>query len=919
MKVINHVCFLCASMFICTSIFAQKLSGTISSMGKPIAGANIIASPSDRGTSAKDDGSYSLALPVGTYKITISALGYEKQIISVTLSADKILNSELVASIATIQDVVVVGSRGVARVKTDSPVPIDVVKMSQIGETTAKPDLTSLLNMSVPSFNYNKQSGADGADAIDLATLRGLGPDQTLVLINGKRQHQTAFVALFGTRGRGNSGTDLNAIPEASIDRVEILRDGASAQYGSDAMAGVINIILKKDVKHLSLDIGASGYYDHKYNALNSDDPSQYYTGSQLDGKTGTFALNYGLPIGKQGGFINFSGNYMGQGKTFRQEPSNNVASNSEALPINTGRRAFGDASLTTVGGMYNMEMPISKSKTTFYSFGGYNYKNSNAYAYTRNFSSRPDRFPTTATGTLVPTSFLHTSSDGETFYNPIENVKISDISEAVGFKGTTKGNWDWDISNTFGYNDFHFYGEKTFNASLGAAGATKNNFDDGGFNFLQNTVNADISKRFSSVAEGMTLAFGGEYRYEKYNIYAGEEASYKTYDATKAGGAQGFPGFQPADVPPSGVSNRSNLAAYVDAEMDITKKWLVDGALRFENYNDFGFLSTLKLATRYKVTNNFNLRGSISSGFRAPSLAQINFSNTFTTVQGGKIAEQKIAPNYSPIAQLAGIPNLKQETSVNASIGFSWKPVNGLTITIDGYTVSIKNRVVLSGQFDTTNAVIKPFLIANNISNIQFFANAVNTTNTGIDVVFDYSKKWGNNNFRVLFAGNYQQMSIDKINVPSAFNGNASDRETFYTHREKEFLLASAPPVKLALSLEYGIHKFSIGTHFTYFGKTQLQGYSGTVPLDANSSINVPEEFVFHGKMVSDLYAGYKFCKKIGLTVGVDNIFNVHPDLGVVQGARQSAFDTESGGAWESVQMGFNGMRIFTKLAFNF
>lgn len=911
-----------------TANYAQKLSGKVTNNGTPIASANITAAPTAKGTAADDTGLYTLMLTPGNYTITFSATGFEKQTINVTLAVgeNKILNANLLVSSETIKDVVVVGSRGAGRVKTESPVPIDVVRVNQIGETSAKPDLSSLLNMSVPSFNYNKQSGADGSDAIDLATLRGLGPDQTLVLINGKRQHQTAFVALFGTRGRGNSGTDLNAIPEASIDRVEILRDGASAQYGSDAMAGVINIILKKDVKHVSLNVGASGYYDHKYNALNTDDPSQYYTGNRLDGITGTVALNYGLPIGKQGGYINFSGNYLGQGKTLRQEPYNDPTKNAEALPINTNRRAFGDASLTTVGGMYNSEIPIAGTKTTFYSFGGYNHKNSNAYAYSRNFSARPDRFPTDASGNLIRTAFMHKSSDGETYYNPIENVNISDVSVAFGFKGSTKGNWDWDISNTLGNNDFHFYGEKTFNASLGAAGANRNNFDDGGFSFFQNTVNADISKHFASIAQGLNLAFGTEYRYEKYNIYAGEEASWKTYDQTKAGGSQGFPGFQPADVPPKGNANRSNLAAYVDAEIDITKEWLVDGAVRFENYNDFGFLSTFKLASRYKVSSNFNLRGSVSTGFRAPSLAQINFSNTFTTAEGGKIAEQKIAPNYSPIAQLAGIPNLKQETSFNASLGFSWKPVNGLTLTIDGYMVKIKDRVVLSGQFDTTNATLKPYLKANNISNIQFFANAVNTTNTGLDVVIDYNKKWGKNSFKALFAGNIQHMIIDKINVPAAFNKNDADRQQFYTVREQEFILASAPPIKLAISLEYGFKKMSVGTHFTYYGKIQLQGYSGTVPTDATINLTntaqqvmLPEEFIFHGKMVSDLYFGYKCNKKIGLSWGIDNIFNVHPDLAVVQNARLSAFDTESGGAWESVQMGLNGMRFFTKLAFNF
>ncbi|HXB45249.1 MAG TPA: TonB-dependent receptor, partial [Puia sp.] len=510
-------------------VFAQTtITGKVTDTknGTPVSGATVRNKTTRKATATNNDGVFKLvASPNDVLEITI--IGYKNQ--SVTVSGGNDLAIGLEQGSTELGEVVVVGSRGSPRVRTESPVPIDVIKVNSIGETTAKPDLMSQLNMSVPSFNYNKQSGADGSDAQDFASLRGLGFDQTLVLLNGKRRHLSAFVNELGTRGRGNSGTDLNAIPEASIDRIEILRDGASAQYGSDAIAGVMNIILKKDVKKFTMSIGESGYYDHKYNTLNSVDPSQFYTGSQFDGNTFTVGADYGLPIGKNGGFINIGANFMSQGKTFRAVPDTNVTTNPKALGTDTWRRAFGDGAVTSGGGMLNMEIPIKGTNTKFYAFGGMNYKHSNVYAWTRNFSASPQKFPTNPDGSLIfVPGIMKTTKDGETFYNPQEDVYITDQSLAVGFSGTMKGDWDWDISNNIGYNDFHYYGNKTFNATLNnQLPNIKTRFNDGGFNFLQNTANLDINKRFAKVAQGLTLSFGGEFRFEQYKLYAGEPDSY--------------------------------------------------------------------------------------------------------------------------------------------------------------------------------------------------------------------------------------------------------------------------------------------------------------------------------------------------------------------------------------------------------
>ena len=951
--------FLLGILAFTSAIYAQKpVTGKIvdKKTGNPISGVSVKLKGTKKGTTTNNEGIFIIDVPENS-SLEISSIGYDKQTLAIT--NESTLTIALVSASASLEEVVFVGSRGAARTKVESPVPVDVINVNQLGETTAKPDLMSQLNMAVPSFNYNKQSGGDGSDAIDFASLRGLGFDQTLVLVNGKRRHLSSFVNEVGTRGRGNSGSDLNAIPEASIDRIEILRDGASAQYGSDAIAGVMNIILKKNINHLSFNIGGSAFNDHKYNTLNAVDPSQFYTGSQLDGKTISFGVNDGLPIGRHGGFINIGGNFMSQGKTFRAVPDTNFTTNPNALPIDIWRRAFGNGSVISGGAMYNAEIPLAGTKTTFYSFGGYNYKHSNVYAWTRSWGnphrSQPTKFPTDANGNLVfvpdimrvydPTKGVLDTNN--VYYNPQEDVYIKDQSIAVGFRGKLGDNWDWDISNNTGYNDFHYFGNKTFNASLlpETLQASKNRFDDGGFSFLQNTANLDISKHFNDFAAGMTLSFGGEFRYERYHLYAGEVDSYLAGGATlgpggpaKASGSEGYPGYQPSDA---SKAHRTNLSGYADFAVDVTKAWLIDIAERFENYSDFGFVATQKIASRYKITDNFNIRGSVSTGFRAPTLQQLNFSNTNTNIINGNLVYSKLVPNYSEIARTAGIPKLTQETSTNASLGFTWQPVRNFTLAIDGYTINIKNRVVISGQYAAGDSTLGPALNAalasQGIQYAQFFANAVNTTNTGLDIVADYIYRWGHSHFKVTLAGNLQHIKINKINVPATFSGSPSDSANFFSDREQYFLKASAPKSKYSLNIEYGMKKFTVGTHLTRFGSLSTLGFGETAPPPAaadqyfpyvtldKTGVTVPEVFNFRTKITTDLYASYAITKSVSWTIGVDNLFNVHPDKAVVPGSvslstgTSSWGDSESGGPFDAVQMGFDGMHLFTKLIFNF
>lgn len=899
---------------------AQKtVSGKISDAnGLPLAGVSIKSKKTGKTAFTAADGTFSIAVGADD-QLEVTSVGYVTQ----TLAATGNLSITLSQSVEELSQVVLVGTRRIGRVKTETTAPVDVINVGQTTAPTARMDLTSVLNYAAPSFNYNKQSGSDGADHIDLATLRGLGPDQTLVLVNGKRRHQTAFVAVFGTRGRGNTGTDLNALPSFAIDRVEILRDGASAQYGSDAIAGVINLITKKNVNKITGTIGAGGYLDPKFNTAYEPKLFQDYEhAGKIDGKSIAGNINFGVPLGTKGGFANFTVEGVSTSKTFRQVlKTDNYQTDDNAMYLDIYRRGHGDGGVNTIGSFYNMEVP-TKGSTTFYSFGGFNHKSTDAYAFTRNWSAKPERFPTNNLGDLIfVPHIMRVGSDGEIWYSPHIQTKINDYSVTGGFKGLLKSGWNWDLSNTVGKNNFHFFGDKTFNASQGAA---QTHFDDGGFSFLQSTTNLNFTREFSKT---VNLGVGAEFRYENYKIYSGEEGSYKNYDANKATGAQGFPGYQPGDVV---NAQRHVYGGYADLEIDVTKAWLIDLAVRLENYSDFGFTHNYKFATRYKASSKVNLRGSVSTGFRAPSLQQINFSSTFTTVQAGNIAEVKIAPNYSSLAKAAGIPDLTQEKSLSASVGFTWKATPTLNVTVDGYMTKIKDRVVISGQFDGTDpnldAGLRTQMAALNVSLAQFFANAVNTTNSGVDIVIDYNKKISKDNkIKALLTGNINHMVIDKINVPAKLSGSTFLQQTFLSDREQKFILASAPKMKFAFNFEYGMKKLTAGARLTYFGKVTLLGYgqdglgiNPTVPLD-NGSGDVPDQYNYSGKVVSDIYVSYPFWKHFTAYAGVDNLLNVHPDFGVVKGAKDWAYNTETGGAWDAVQMGFNGRRLFARIAFSF
>ncbi|WP_426095041.1 TonB-dependent receptor [Flavobacterium sp. DSR2-3-3] len=864
-----------------TLLFAQKeVSGVVQdNTGAGLPGVNIIEKGTNNGVSTDSDGGYKIKVKEGA-TLVFSYVGFSTIEKLVTGTFIKVVLSEEGGEV--LKDIVIVGSRNSKRTVVNSAVPIDIINVRDVTTQSGKLEINELLQYVAPSFNANKQSGSDGADHVDPASLRGLGPDQTLVLINGKRRHQSSLVNLFGTRGRGNTGTDLNAIPASSIKRIEILRDGAAAQYGSDAIAGVINIVMNDNVNELT---GAVTYGAYNTNAKGDFLPGTANTdGNRLDqngfgnskGKNKSFdggsikvAANYGVAIGEKGGFANFTTEYLSKNKTLR--------------PGYDFRKGFGEAEIQGFNFFGNMAIPVS-DKTEFYAFGGRNYRDTDAYAFTRNDGER-------VVESVYPGG-----------YTPRITSNIIDNSIAAGFRTETASGWKIDISNTFGKNLFHYFIKGTINASLEDASPTE--FDAGGHSLSQNTTNFDFSKNYSSVLSGMNLAFGAEFRTEKFNIFAGEQGSYATYDTNgfpitnpatqsapidpisgepRPGGSQGFPGYSPANVVDK---SRTNLSLYTDTEFDITDSFLVSAAVRFENYSDFGSTVNGKIATRLKASKNINFRGSLSTGFRAPSLAQIYYNLRFTNFNAGGATEVLLSPNNSPVTQAFGIGKLNEEKAVNASLGFT-SNFGDFTATVDGYYIKVKDRIVLTGYFDASQLNL-------GVSAAQFFTNGVDTRTAGLDLVFAWKKTFGDSKLGATLVGNINDMKIDNVK-----NGSL-DEGTFFGKREKAFLLASAPKSKFGLNLNYSKNKFDAGLAFTHFSKVVLVDYAD-------------EDDVYNAKTVTDLTLGYKLSKQLKLSIGSNNLFNIYPDKQDEQG------NTEAGGYWDSVQMGFSGAYYYARLGFNF
>ena len=860
--VINRILKICAYLFflVPVTVLAQN-TGTISGKvidsksGEELAGVNIYVSETQSGASTNPDGSYTLSLPAGNYTMRISYIGYNTVTKKVSLSAGQKLvqNFELSQSLIGMNQAVVLGSRSNRnRTVINSAVPIDVLNVDQL-RTTGMSETSKMIQALAPSFNFPRPSITDGTDAVRPATLRGLGPGEMLVLVNGKRRYQSALVNVNGSVGRGEAGVDLNAIPSSAIDHIEILRDGAAAQYGSDAISGVINIVLKKNTGlNLSSKIGQTTAGD----------------GSVYDG-----TLDYGFNLGN-GGFMHITGEYLGRGSTNRVGPDprqqyfgmdangNPTAGGSDQVSLNPNETTFnrydshlGDPVMRNANMMFNSSVPVGEGAHV-YAFGGIGYRDVRSGGFFRRSLDNRD------VRAIWPDGFL-----------PVIHSYIFDVSIAAGVKGATSSGWTWDISDTYGYNSFNFGVDHSVNVTYGVNSPTK--FNAGTLFNLQNSTNIDISRDYHvSDAHTLTLAFGGEFRVENYHIHAGQHESYddggqKILDGPNAGdqpalGSQVFPGFRPNDA----VSQtRSNIGLYADVENDISDKFRATIAGRYEHYNDFGSTLNGEAALRYSFAPALSLRGGISTGFSAPQLQQSNYSTTSTVFIDGSPFEIRTFPVRSQGGQALGASQLKPEKSVNISAGFTSKPVNNLSFTFDYYHIYIQDRIVLSSNF--VGSDVQQLLDSKGVKNVtggRYFTNAANTMTDGFDVVANYGIDLSSAGImRFTGAFNYNQNKITKRtptpSVLSSLNTQIFDRSA------SEYLTVAQPKTNLILTLNYNYKKFDATVRENRYGKV------------TSLSNDPTRDQTYSAKWITDVNVSYPILPKTTLAVGANNVFDVYPD----------------------------------------
>ena len=860
---------------------------TDAASGAPIAGVTVQIVGTAMGVFSGADGRYTLQVQPGVYTVRAVSLGYAAVEQRVTVEADRTVTIDFTLNVSAlaIDEIVVVGSR-TARTATETPVPIDVIPAAEITRA-GELETNQILRTLAPSYNASHQTISDGTDHVNPASLRGLGPDQTLVLINGKRRHPSALVNVNGTFGRGTVGIDLNSIPASAIERIEILRDGASAQYGSDAIAGVINIVLKEQTEKVLF--SATGGFNPGTTVGGND------TG--IDGEQIKANANFGFRVGSRG-FFNVTGQYLSRNRTNRSGIYTGTiftgdGANDESMLSSLGltREDFsmkigqGDATLGSV--YFNSSLPLGETGE-FYAFGGLTNRNGFATGFYRQPKQESQVVPE-----IFPIGFL-----------PEIRTTIDDDALSVGLRGS-KSNWDVDLSATTGQNRFKFNITNSNNASQGQASPT--DFDAGGYAFRQTLGNVDAVKLLDTGGKlkSLSLVLGGEYRLDKYRLFAGEPASYLLgnggdepgvdFDTTSTGGAkaagsQVFPGRNPeAEVDRS----RNSIGAYVGLESEITDQVLLDATVRFEDYSDFGTQWTGKLAGRWEFIPNWSLRGAVSNGFRAPSLPQVWFSDVSIqfVLTGGVLEPARVltANNSSGVAKAFGVPKLDAESSINVSGGITTRPLENLTVTVDGYYIKIDDRIVLSSRFrdddsdigDEVGDILAPFQ-DQGVSQVQFFANAVDTETIGLDVVAAWAfPQIGPGDLTLSTAWNFSDTEVKRTNVPQSMadkftGGDLQAVERILFNREERNRMETALPTEKGLfQARYAIQRWTLTGRYNYFGSVRYRPDCGN--NDFNASCANDEDF--GTKHLFDLDVGWEFLPGATAVVGGTNIFNTFPD----------------------------------------
>ncbi len=889
--------------------------------GDAISSAKVMIGGEEQTTDG--NGSAMFSDMTGAQSVEITALGFADRRVNVTAGQTELM--VMLAPIQTIDSIVVVGTRSIGRRALQAPVPIEVVEREQLS-LTGQSETGRILQMLVPSFNFSSSSISDGTDALRPATLRGLGPDQTLVLINGKRRHKSALLHINTSVGRGTAGTDFNAIPSSAIKRIEVLRDGAAAQYGSDAIAGVINIILKDDV-----DSGDANFYW-----------GQTYEG---DGDTWIGNANYGMKVGESG-FINLTAEWRDRYRTNRAgltgtrqydwaeedpgRPADHILEienedgtvtskpmwfNSREYTFDRQNFRIGDSDSSQKIGFYNFGLPIVGGME-LYSFGGYSTRQNNSAGFYRR-ANQADRTVTD----IYPDGFL-----------PEINTSIEDVSLVFGADWTHEAtDLNVDVSVNHGLNTFDFFISNSMNASYGAASPTS--ADAGGFELSQTAFNLDVSYPLEYQSSLINLAGGVEFRREGYGINAGEPVSWINAGLGADGAASGiqvFPGFRPNQETDE---SRTNVAGYADFESYMSGEpgsgLLVGAAVRGEQYSDFGATVTGKATARYDFTKQVALRAAGSTGFRAPSLQQLYFNNISTQFKidaddiNGNGDTKELIPlevgtfrNDSDAARALGIPELKQETAFNVSGGVVLKPLDKLWLSVDGFLIQIDDRIVLSGSFSADNV---EGLAEAGANSAQVFTNVAQTRTQGVDVAAGYLHAFDNEsllNLKVAFTFADTEV-IGDVEAPEILVGL---EDTLFPSQERSMIEEWQPNTRINISADYIVGDLTLGGALRYFGSYTVQEGSGDDPARQD----------YGGKWLTDIQANYQLNQGLSLTLGANNLLDQVPDENEVgqsrsgklmDGAGQVIVDSPGVFTYSrrSAPFGFNGGLYYAKLTYSF
>jgi iron complex outermembrane recepter protein len=836
------------------------VKGKITNGIEPLPSATV--SLGDKFNISDANGEFVFSIRPGKYILTVTYIGYQKVEKEITVSAGHQQNIDFVLKQSDEkEDVIVLGSRTrKQRNNLNTPVPTDIIQVSKL--PARQVELSRIIENTIPSFTAATHGFREGRQTVPIS-LRGLGPDRTLVLLNGRRLHNMAAPWTFGFIGLGTVGVDLNAVPSASIETIEVLRDGASAQYGSDAIAGVINLQLRKSTGITSVQLRTGQYY-------------------MDDGESISLSVNHGFIFLKKG-FLNFTAQTRFSNYTQRNGVyDSTVYYRIPASATTTQRdsiRALDNQRIAERGFSRKNHRPLGDNRvlnTGFSVNGGYSFSMKTSlewsaiwnYRVCKDISSNVYRYPrdssTMVNMQLYPDGFL-----------PYMRPKMPDISLTSGINGITSSGWKWDAGVIYGKNSITNEVFNTNNASQYLLGKdAQTSFYTGKQIFSQVTSAVNFSREMFTkwkTIQSLNIALGAEFRIERYIIKEGEEASWQNYSptSTRQGGAQGQNGFRLENTINKG---RQVTGIYAEAETEQNKKILINLATRYEYYSDFGSSLAGKIALRYKFSKHFLWRGSISNGFRAPALQQRYYSLITTIARpGGVLVKTGTFTNESGVAKAFGISNLEAEKSLNLSTGFTSAISKNISITIDAYWIQIKNRIIYSSLIPDTYTEVRKILDSfgfRDVQAVRFYSNAINTRTKGIDIVFRGKWEIHKSILEASLAANFNK-SILYGTVQYA--KNLPDNDTYrnlLVNREERCRVEDAYPAdKIILNVLYSIGKWKLNTNFTRYGRVNQK-------LNAS---NLDE--TFSPKILTSFNINYKLKSWISITAGAENLFDIYPD----------------------------------------